>query len=250
METLARIVSENQMALQLWVGAICTFAILSLLYKENPYYRLFEHIFIGLAMGQTIFITWAEVLKPAWWDRMVGAGQWWWALTVPAGAMFYFIYSKKHVWISRIIFGFFMGLAAGLAFQAFANVYIPMIRGSFKPIIPAPGIGLGLAISNLVFVVILITVMAYFFFSVDHKAPAMRKTASLGRWFLMFAFGALFGSTVMARMSLFIGRMDFILTDWGPTVPLWFWYVLAGCVALLALAYTTRIRRKKRVREE
>ena len=251
MEALVRFISAHQIAMELWLGAICTFAILSLLYKENPFYRLFEHIFIGLATGQGIYITWSQVLKPEWWDKMVGAGQWWWALAIPAGAMFYFIYSKKHMWISRVIFGFYMGLGAGLAFQSFANVYIPMVRGSFKVIIPAPGVDIWLAASNFIFVTVLITVMAYFFFSVDHKAPAMRRTASLGRWFLMFAFGALFGSTVMARMSLFIGRLDFLITDWRPIVPSWFWIGVAGAGVLAFIFFTTTSRnRKKRVVEE
>jgi hypothetical protein len=30
----------------------------------------------------------------------------------------------------------------------------------------------------------------------------------------MFAFGAIFGSTIMARMSLLIGRVYFLLHDW------------------------------------
>ncbi len=30
----------------------------------------------------------------------------------------------------------------------------------------------------------------------------------------MIAFGAMFGNTVMARLSLFIGRMQFLLQDW------------------------------------
>jgi hypothetical protein len=36
----------------------------------------------------------------------------------------------------------------------------------------------------------------------------------MGRWLMMIAFGAMFGSTVMARMSLFIGRLSFLFGDW------------------------------------
>jgi len=245
LDSFVSFLQAHRVGIELWLGAICTFAILSLLYKENPYYRLFEHIFIGLATGQTIYITWAEVLKPQWWDKMVGGGQWWWAFVVPAGAMFYFIYSQKHVWISRVILGFFMGLGAGLAFQGFANLYFPMVVGSFKSILPGPGLDLSLAVSNFIFVAVLITVMAYFFFSIDHRAPAVRRSAALGRWFLMFAFGAMFGSTVMARMSLFIGRMDFLLHDWGPVVPRWLWPVLAVLV-MAAIARGIAISRRPR----
>jgi len=38
--------------------------------------------------------------------------------------------------------------------------------------------------------------------------------ARIGRMFLMIAFGASFGYTVMARISLLIGRFYFLLGDW------------------------------------
>jgi hypothetical protein len=74
-------------------------------------------------------------------------------------------------------------------------------------------------------VLILLTVMSYFFFSIPHEKGAGRllaRTSLCGRWFLMIAFGAMFGNTVMARLSLFIGRMYFLLHDWlGSFLP-WF----------------------------
>lgn len=236
MQIIADILKNNEVLFTFWLGAICTLAIYSVLYKENPYYRLFEHIFIGMACGQGAYLTWTDIIKPKWWDVMFVQGQWWWAFAFPAGMMFYFVFSKRNAWISKLMFGFLMGLGAGMAFQDFANMTIPQIRGSFKPIIPAPGVPTGDAINNFIFVFILITVMAYFFFSVDHKAKSMRGSAALGRWFLMFAFGAMFGSTVMARMALFIGRLDFMITGWGPMVPPIVWLII-GIVALLLIGY-------------
>lgn len=246
MSNLADFLSNHQIAITFWIGAICTVGIFSILYKENPYYRVLEHVFIGLATGQGAYVTWAEVLRPRWWDVMVIQGQWWWAFALPAGLTFYFVISKKNVWISRIMFGILMGLGSGLAFQGFANTMFPQIRESFKPIIPAPGVPPAVAINNLIFVIILVTVMAYFFFSIDHKARSMRGTAALGRWFLMFAFGAMFGSTVMARMALFIGRIDFMVNSWGPIVPLWFWLAAGGIILLLIGYFIFRPRPPKK----
>lgn len=196
----------------IWLAAIGTLAIYSVLYRENPAYRLAEHIFIGAAAGYGVYMTWVQILKPLWWDRIT-AGHWYWVFALVAGSMFYFIYSQRHVWISRIIFGALLGLVAGAVFKGFAGVNIDRIYASFKPIY-APGIGIGDALNNLLFVVVLFTVMAYFFFSFEHRSALKRAPAALGRWFLMFAFGAMFGSTVMARMSLLIGRVYFLLSDW------------------------------------
>lgn len=258
MHLIAEKLTTYQPYIILWLGAIFTFGLYSILYKENPYYRLAEHIFIGLATGLGVFLTWQEALLPKWWEPMVNKGQWWWALGLVGGLMYYFIYSQKNGWISRLIIGIGMGAGAGMAFQGFAGMYFPMIRGSFKPIIPTtwhitppgqPGLGTNMALNNLVFVIVLVTVMAYFFFSVDHKSKGMKRTASLGRWFLMFAFGAMFGATVMARMALFIGRLDFLTTEWAPIVPLWFWIAAGGILALLIAYLMFRPKPPKKMKE-
>jgi hypothetical protein len=241
----------NATTISLLVGALCTLGIFSLLYRENPIYRFCEHMFIGIATGYGVFITWSEVLKPRWWDPMITMGQWWWAFAVVAGAMFYFIYSSKHSWISKVIFGSLMGVSGGQAFQGFANGTIPQIEASFKPLVAAPGTPIADAFvtvgNNLIFVVVMITVMAYFFFSIDHKAKSMRSSAALGRWFLMFAFGAMFGATVMARMALFIGRVDFLTTDVFPLthrVPHWVWFYLIHDAIVIAIVIAILWRRK------
>lgn len=198
------------------MAAIGTLAIYSILYRENRAYRLAEHIFIGAAAGYTIYTVWVQLLKPMWWDKLV-AGQAYWIFALVVGAMFYFIYSEKHVWISRLIFGAFMGLYGGMAFKAFAETNIDRIHASFKPIY-AQGMTVSQSLNNALFIFILLTVMAYFFFSFEHKNAIRRVPSSIGRWVLMFAFGAMFGATVMARMALLIGRMSFLINDWFPLI--------------------------------
>lgn len=70
----------------------------------------------------------------------------------------------------------------------------------------------GVGAASLVLVGV-VAVLFYFFFSVEHKG-AIGAVSRIGIWFLMVAFGASFGFTVMARISLLIGRMQFLLGDW------------------------------------
>jgi len=47
-------VAPKQEDFRLWtglLGLLTTIAIYSMLYKENPIFRLFEHIFVGLSVG-------------------------------------------------------------------------------------------------------------------------------------------------------------------------------------------------------
>ncbi len=195
-----------------WLAALSTVAIFSILYKENPVYRFFEHVFIGLATGYGISVLWNEVLSPNWWTPMVTEGKWYWVFGLVAGLMFYTIYIPRYAWMSRLLMTLLMGMAAGVAFQGFARLYVPQLAASFLPLVKPTYPYL--LFNNIVIVVTIITVMTYFFFSFEHRSRTIRSSASMGRWLLMIAFGAIFGSTVMARMALLTYRVWFLLYDW------------------------------------
>jgi len=68
-------------------------------------------------------------------------------------------------------------------------------------------------IGNITVAIGTVTGVIYFFFSKEHKG-AFGTAARVGIWFLMITFGASFGYTVMSRMSLLIGRLDFLYGSW------------------------------------
>jgi len=208
----------------LWAAVIATLAVYSILYRENPVSRLFEHVFVGLSAGYMLAITWTQNLEGRWWNPMVHQRLWYWIFAPVVGALFYLIYSRRLVWLARLVMGLFFGTAAGTFFREFFPLYSPQLYRSFKPLVASRSVGWGeVILHNWIFVVILFTVMSYFFFSIPHEGRAGRvlaRTSLLGRWFLMIAFGAMFGNTVMARLSLFIGRVQYLLYDWiGRYVP-------------------------------
>jgi hypothetical protein len=53
--------------------------------------------------------------------------------------------------------------------------------------------------------------LAYFYFSAEHKG-IMGGAAKVGIWILMIGFGATFGYTVMSRISLLIGRFNYLIS--------------------------------------
>lgn len=217
--------------LVLWFGALCTLGLYSVLYKENRIYRLFEHIFLGLATGFMVSNTWTDVLLPKWWVPMWDKGRWWFVFALSAGLLYYFIYSKKYNWMARLIIGFFLGVASGQTFQGFINDTWPQIPATFKPLVAHPAVPAAAghpairavtwpdAINNLIFLIVLVCVMSYFFFSFEQKHVALRGSAKLGRWLMMFAFGAIFGSTMMARLALLIDRMYYLTNDFATALP-------------------------------
>jgi hypothetical protein len=57
-----------------------------------------------------------------------------------------------------------------------------------------------------------ITVLLYFFFS-KAQTGTYGKVVKIGIWYMMIGFGASFGYTVMARVSLLIGRIQFLIIE-------------------------------------
>lgn len=221
--------------LKLTAGAIATIGLYSVLYRENRFYRFFEHMFLGLAAGYALVALWTETLKASWYDLMTGEtanglsskpGYWAWIFLFHVGLMAYFVFSKKHNWISRIPIGILLGLFAGQQADAFVKKFWPQIEASARPIIPNSGffvpasgpppnsLYVSQAISNLIFLITIFTVVSYFFFSFDWKSKIIKNMTITGRWLLMIGFGAIFGTTIMTRFSLLIDRMYFIWIEW------------------------------------
>ena len=43
---VSRLLTNETHAIALWIGAICTLGLYSVLYKENKIFRFFEHLFL------------------------------------------------------------------------------------------------------------------------------------------------------------------------------------------------------------
>ena len=65
----------------------------------------------------------------------------------------------------------------------------------------------------MLFTIGLLTSLLFFFYSREHKGT-LGVLARTGIVFLMVSFGAGYGYTVMSRLSLLIGRFQFLIEDW------------------------------------
>jgi hypothetical protein len=132
------------------------------------------------------------------------------------GCLYYFIYSKRHAWLAKIVIGFTLGTSGALAIRGFFSEAIPQVASSFKPLIVfEDGVfSIFASFNNLLFVLTLLLVLNYFLFTFGREGSAQGKIAPLGRPLLMVCFGAFFGSTVMARLALLVERVQFIVRDW------------------------------------
>jgi hypothetical protein len=88
-------------------------------------------------------------------------------------------------------------------------VFLPQLTATMGPFGP----DLSGAITQAVLLVGVFCTVVFFFFSLEHKG-AVGGISRIGIVFIMVAFGASFGYTVMARVSLLIGRFQYLIYDW------------------------------------
>ncbi|MCA9016279.1 MAG: hypothetical protein KDA77_13185, partial [Planctomycetaceae bacterium] len=69
------------------------------------------------------------------------------------------------------------------------------------------------SLRNTIVIVGVLSCMVYFFFSIEHEG-VVKQISRLGVWFLMVTFGASFAYTVMGRIALLSGRLDFLFNNW------------------------------------
>lgn len=238
----------------IWHGFLITFsafltlAIFSFLYKDNPFYKFAEHLFVGVSA--------AYWMSMGFWTTIVGnlipristslsaffkvppiADEY--ALVFLPDSITFFIpvilgimlllrLSRKMGWISAWPLAFIVGSTAGFNLVRYLRSdFIEQVSSTFVPLL-VDWRGTGHFFSHLSlnasgqFVtmagnwVIFLGVMCgliYFFFSKEHKG-VFGFGSRVGIWILMVTFGASFGYTVMGRISLLVGRLTFLFQDW------------------------------------
>ncbi len=192
----------------IWISAFFTLAIFSFLVKENVFYRFAEHVYVGCASGNLIVTTYHNYLRPTVANDLAQNGQWHLIVPIAIGLLMYTRFSPRASQWSRIPMAFWLGMSSGLTLAYTPAPFIGQITASFLSLN---------SVNNVFFLLGLLGTLAYFFFTVNEKNPLhvpYKVTSSIGRWTMMIALGAAFGSTVMARFSLLLGRMQFLLGDW------------------------------------
>lgn len=200
-----------------WLAALLTLFLMSFLYKDNPFFRFAEALFAGVSLGYYIGITLDQTLRPNLYEPLAQEG-----LTPTnfhllfaglVGLNLYTRYIKRIAWLARSSLAIYVGYYVGINMvQKLQGEVLPQTAATMVTL-TGDGAGGLAAFNSLVVFAGVISVLVYFFFSVEHTG-VVGRVSRLGIWFLMLGFGAAFGYTVMGRVSLLIGRLNFLVIDW------------------------------------
>jgi len=213
--------------LTILAGGAMTIALFSYLWRENLAFRIAEHAYIGAAAGYGVLIS----AEAAWrlLEPFLKAGLWYWYVTAVIGLLYLFFFLPKYFWLYRYPTGLVLGsgigvlLARALKTQFLEQIRVTTIVTDVNSVLVAVGV---------------ICSLFYFYATMEHRG-AFRYVSRIGICFLMAAFGVSFGATVMARISLLIGRLKFLyFTD--PA-----YYLIPVAIALLIIGIVLDRRKKE-----
>lgn len=222
-------------------AAFLTLAIMSFLYKDNPYYKFAEHLFVGVSAAYWMCMGfWSTIVGNLVPRISRGMSEFFEVQYIEGDYNFFFVIpiifgllllmrlAPKGGWLSRWPLAFIVGTTAGLNFIRYLRSdFIKQVSATIMPVlVDWQGIGsffdnlslnasgqLVLIMTNFVIFVGVFTGIIYFYFSKEHTG-AFGKASRVGIWILMVTFGASFGYTVMGRISLLVGRITFLFRDW------------------------------------
>lgn len=224
----------------IWIAAFLTLCIYSVLYRDNPFYRFAEHLFVGISVGYGIVIAFHQGFLPLAWEPLSEAmsalgtqirgeataettealGGLFKIIPIGIGLLFFARLSPRHTWLVSYPIAIFIGFTSGAQIPNVLQAAIfEQTRGTLAPFtamhagtIP-PAETAGVVIGAIFMLVGVICTLTYFFFSVEHRGP-ISWFSKVGIGFLMIGFGAAFGNTVMGRAALLIHRVGFLINGW------------------------------------
>lgn len=188
------------------IAAFLTICIFSFLYKDNPFYRLAEHLVVGVSAGYFAIILVYNGLIPKVVNPVFRQGKLYYILPAILGVLMWTRFSKKWSWLSRYSIAAYMGVATGVVIPL--NMYTYVIKQAQATMQPVGVTSLPL-LNNLLVVIGVVSGLFYFYFSKAHTG-VMGTISRIGIWILMVGFGAGFGLTVMGRVSLLVERVLFL----------------------------------------
>ena len=212
--------------LGIWIAALLTLAIYSFLYRDNPFYRFAEHLFVGMTVGYGIARAVHQGFLPlAWtplWGALSGESYAGFVKLIPIciGLLFFARLTPRHTWLVAYPIAILIGFSSGAMIpNALQASIFEQTRGTIEPFaaMHAGTLSAGEIFGAILMVIGVICTLTYFFFSVEHRG-VVGGVSKVGIAFLMIGFGSAFGNTVMGRVALLIQRVDFLLNDWLGTI--------------------------------
>ena len=192
------------------VGTFFIISVLSMLWKDNPIFRIGQQAIIGATMAHYILLNFKSALNNAVLP-MLGGNL---LLFVPLllGVLMYTRLKDNVAWIARYPTGVLVGVGTGVMIAGtLRGQIIDQIKNTVldltKSVISSNSTGM---INNLLIAIGVVTAISFFTFTHEHKG-ALGVSAKIGRIFLMISLGANWSGELVWYLTQLIGRLSWII---------------------------------------
>ena len=211
-----------------WIAAFLTLGIFSYLYKDNPFYKIAENVFVGVSAAYVAAISFWTQIYPNLFGRLFPKDgplsftglefdfnhefNILYLFPLILGLMMLLSVFQQFNWMARWGIAYTVAIAAGLkAFGYLNSNVLNQVKASsvdlFSGSLPFFSLGGDSVFNHIVLLVGSISSLMYFYF-LKEQTGNFGRLSGLGIYFLMVSFGASFGFAVMGRISLLIGRFN------------------------------------------
>ena len=83
-------------------GGLVTLAIFSFLYRDNPLYKLAEHVAVGVSVGFLVVNYYYTIFKPKVWDNILHNHQYDYLIPLVLGVLLFSRFVPKWGWLSPL----------------------------------------------------------------------------------------------------------------------------------------------------
>ncbi len=188
------------------IAAVLTLCILTIIWKENPAFRIAEHLMVGFAAAHSMVRAIDNYIRPTLKTDVAHKGDYIALAFMLFGAVMYFRHMPRLSWIARYPMCWFVGYGVGYTLAYGPRPFIKQITDTFIPFN---------SVNNVIYFTVTLITIVYFFFTPRWRDSSLGK--QIDRWarrVMMMGFGATFGNVVQGRISLLLGRLLFLFRDW------------------------------------
>lgn len=191
-------------------GLMITIFVLSVIFKDNPFFRFAEHTIVGAAAGYYAAVMLQAIGRNGLSPIIEGKDVW---VLIPF-ILGILVFAKwtKWGWMCRYPIAILVSTGTGLALRsAIQAQIISQVQATWLPISTT---NLFTTFSNLILITATLCCTAYFLFTAPQKGVlgrALGKSSKLARYFLMITFGAGLASNSLNEYAYIITPVYYIL---------------------------------------
>ncbi|MBO4710972.1 hypothetical protein J5681_03545 [bacterium] len=197
------------------IALVLTLAVFSGFFKPNPLYRFAESLFIGVSAGYFAVTWYFSIIKPAYKSALNGNL----LILIPLLAGFLlFIPLNSESYYSKLRFlpaAFIVIVTTAINIPIYFSAFIQeMIHSSIIPLLSfdeSGNIRIDMTINAILSIVCIISAMMFLVARYKNNNRFVNTTGEIGRFFVLVAIGSAFAYTLLSRLILFMGKIEFII---------------------------------------